>query len=140
MRNLTMKMLAVLAGIFGALILLELGLIIFHPLPAKERIRWIPDGHIRGRYQPNQEFQTGPGHNPAYLLREKQYTNQINRYGFRGPDYSLKPDPGTVRFLALGGLSTFNYHDPEEATWPQRLAQKLEGHFQIPTELQHIRL
>jgi len=99
----------------------ELALWSIHPIDYQSELVWQPDGHIRGRYVPNQSFRTGPGHNPLLPIRHEIVTNHINRYGFRGPDYSLLKAENTVRVAVFGGSSTFNYHDAEEKSWPKLL-------------------
>ena len=51
-----------------------------------------------------------------------------NALGFRGPELSRDKPEGAFRILCLGGSSTYG-HGPscDEATWPARLEQHLEG-------------
>jgi hypothetical protein len=120
------KFAAVWGGVVAISIgLTELALWTFDPLVYQTHLKWQPDGHIRGRLVPNQSFQTGAGHNPLLPNRDDVFTNRVNKYGFRGPDYPLSPKDNTVRIAVFGGSATFNYHDAEEKTWPKLLERCL---------------
>ena len=115
--------------------LIDAGLWLIAPINHHESPTWQPDGHIRGRYVPGQLFETGPSHNPLYPVRDSSFENRINRYGFRGPDFELDGDPGTVRIAIFGGSAAFNFHDPEDETWPQRLGACLSDRLGGKTEV-----
>jgi lysophospholipase L1-like esterase len=53
---------------------------------------------------------------------------QINSLGYRGPEMTLRPAPGTTRILAIGGSTTFGHlvRDPL-MTWPKQLEQRLNA-------------
>jgi len=58
------------------------------------------------------------------LVRNADYFGRIhiNRYGFRGPEPSVKKMPGTTRILAVGLSSTFSPCAKSDSdTWPARL-------------------
>lgn len=48
-----------------------------------------------------------------------------NKHGFRGKDFSDKPQPHTIRIVALGESSTFCFCLNDDETWPFLLGQKL---------------
>ena len=76
---------------------------------------WVPDGHIKGRGEPNSSFKTAQGH-----------TVRINQLGFRGETPSWKPEPNSLRILVFGGSAAFAYHAPGEAnTWSELLEKHL---------------
>jgi len=53
---------------------------------------------------------------------------KTNRFGLRGPEISLRRQPGTYRILCLGGSTTFG-ELPEKDCWPRTLERKLrEAH------------
>lgn len=108
-----------------ALGLTEAALWIVAPIKFHEWMIWIPDGHIKGRAEPGQVFKTGDG-----------YDVRINKLGFRGPDYTWHPAPGTLRIACFGGSSTFCYHERgEEETWPGRLQTNLSKVLGMPVEV-----
>ena len=121
-------------------IIVEICLRLFAPVPAFTDLYWTGDGRISGRFLPNQVFQTGPGHNPQIVNRKNSYTCRINRFGFRGDDYKIGRNEDSVRIISFGGSSTFNYHDRDEDTWPQRIARCMESHFNKQTELINLSL
>ena len=53
---------------------------------------------------------------------------RINSTGFRGRDFTKKPDRGVIRVIALGESSTFCYEVNDDETWPFLLEQKLNAH------------
>ena len=97
---------------------------LFAPVRYHEWLVWIPDGHIRGRPEPGQVIHTANG-----------YPVRINRFGFRGDDWEWAPAPGTLRIVALGGSSTFNFHaSGEQGTWPELLEARLAAALEMPVE------
>jgi hypothetical protein len=90
------------------LVLAELFLKIAMPLAVSDRLYCVPDGHVKARLLPSQPVVNADG-NPV----------RINSLGFRGEDWSWKPEPGTLRLLAFGGSSTFCFQVSDDAhTWP----------------------
>jgi hypothetical protein len=117
-------------GLLGGILLAEAALWIVAPVRFHEWMLWVPDGHIKGRAEPGQVFQTADG-----------FDVRINRLGFRGPDYAWQPAPGTLRLAAFGGSSTFCYHARgDENTWPGRLAALLAEALAMPVEVVNLGL
>jgi len=135
MRNLIGNIALVGASVLVSVLLVDGLLWLVSPLNYHTTPAWQPDGHIRGRFAPEQTFQTGPSHNPLFPIREESYQNRINRFGFRGPDFSLEPDDAVVRIAVFGGSAAFNFHDPDEKTWPQRLGDCLTRELGVKTEV-----
>ncbi|MCG8403903.1 MAG: GDSL-type esterase/lipase family protein [Phycisphaerales bacterium] len=107
------------------LLLVEAALWIFAPLTSNEKLAWIPDGHVRGIPEPNQTLRTAAGHQI-----------QINRLGFRGPDYAWTPPPGTLRLVVFGGSAAFGLDArSEDDTWPRRLQDDLGTALKMPVEV-----
>lgn len=112
-------------GLAGGILLAEATLWVVAPVRFHEWMLWVPDGHIKGRAEPGQVFQTAAG-----------FDVRINDLGFRGPDYAWEPEPGTLRLAAFGGSSTFCYHAAgEENTWPGRLDSYLTEALGMPVEV-----
>ena len=59
---------------------------------------------------------------PDYTLQsaagQGEETARTNSLGFRGPDFDAEKDPGTFRVVALGGSSTFGFHNEDDETYP----------------------
>jgi hypothetical protein len=51
---------------------------------------------------------------------------RVNRWGFRGPDWSNQPAAGVLRVAVMGDSQTLGEGLLEEETWPGRLASQLE--------------
>jgi hypothetical protein len=117
------KIAAVLTVLFACLVVAEICMHRFFYILYHETPDWMPDGHVRGRYKPNQSYMTGPAYNPNINYRLKSHPVHINKYGFRGPDWSPNPQPGTLRIALLGASAAFSYHDREEETWAFLLGQ-----------------
>ena len=49
----------------------------------------------------------------------------INEHGFRGEEFSLEKQPGTLRIVTLGASSTFGFFDRDDETYPVYLERKL---------------
>lgn len=118
-----------LALMFLALILavglMEAALWVIAPVPFDEWMVYVPDGRIRARAEPNQVVHTAEG----AVVR-------INSLGFRGPEYSWTPPPGTLRIAVFGGSSTFCWQNSsEETTWPARLQHYLGEALRMPVEV-----
>ena len=62
---------------------------------------------------------------PNYTLHsaagQGEETARTNSLGFRGPDFEPSKTPGTFRILALGGSSTFGFHNEDDETYPHYL-------------------
>lgn len=134
------KLLLLTLGVFGASLLLELGLraiyavrvgpsmllygTSFHreavrPDPkntAGSNIVLVAEGY--SKYQPNQRLKT-PHPDTGVGLPVT-----INSRGFRGRDFSATKAPGTIRVVTLGASSTFGFHNGDDETYPRQL-QKL---------------
>jgi hypothetical protein len=138
------RIVAVLFSIICALVAVELSLWIIAPIPFHEWMEWVPDGHIKGRAKPLQKFLGGTG----YGVTEAQHDGKrvelhevlINRLGFRGPEYSWQPSPGTLRVVVFGGSAGFCYHQKEEDTWPGRLQVYLSNQLKMPVEVVNLSL
>lgn len=59
---------------------------------------------------------------PDYTLQsaagQGQETARTNSLGFRGPDFEAEKGPDTFRIIALGGSSTFGFHNEDDETYP----------------------
>ncbi len=55
----------------------------------------------------------------------ERLTYQVNRHGFRGPDFEIAKAPGVVRVLTLGGSSTFGLGSSDSETYPSQLQARL---------------
>ena len=125
MRRWTFRALVVLVSVGIAIAVIDVGLLVFAPTPYHELMRFVADGHVQGRAEPGLVLHTADGHEI-----------RINRLGFRGPDRDWHPKPGTLRLIALGGSSTFNYHASGEAnTWPSRLETHLRDALKMKVEV-----
>lgn len=110
--------------------LAEGALWVFAPIRFHEWMVWVPDGRIRARAKPNQVFYTESGDEV-----------RINSLGFRGPERTWQPAPGTLRLLAFGESSTFCYHaHGEQNTWPSRLEAHLRAALGRPVEVINLAL
>lgn len=115
----------VFLGLIMGVIFSELALRIIAPLKWHEWALWVPDGHITGRYKPNQEILTATGH----IFR-------VNQHGFRGPDYESLRQHGTLRIAVFGGSAALCYKSAgREKSWPGALEQKLNNQLNIPVEV-----
>jgi lysophospholipase L1-like esterase len=72
-----------------------------------------------------------------YFPHEKKWTQRpdgtgaipttINAEGFRGADFTIDKQPGTIRILTMGASSTFGYHDRDDETYPFLLERDLQA-------------
>jgi len=109
---------------------LEAALWLFAPLSFHEWLVWIPDGNILGRLQPNQTADNAGGNQV-----------HINKYGFRGPDYTYRKAPGTLRIAVFGGSSAFEFlSSSDEKTWPGAVEKKLRDRLHMPVEVINLAL
>ena len=116
--------LALAAGIAEAL------LWVVAPIPYSEWLVWEPEGHIRARPMPNQVVHTAEG-----------YEVRINKYGFRGPDYAYRKQPGTLRIEVFGGSAGFCFRaSGREATWPAVLERLLSERLNMPVQVINLAL
>lgn len=118
------RSLAAGGALCAVLVLAEVALRLFAPLPYSDLLLWTQDGHLMGIPRPNQVL-VGPG-----------YEVRTNSLGFRGPDHTWTPASGTLRLIAFGGSSTFGLNaSGENATWPERLQQHLSEALKMPVEV-----
>lgn len=70
---------------------------------------------------------------PNYVLHgaagQGKETATINSLGFRGPDFEPQKSATTFRIIALGGSSTFGFHNEDTETYPYQLQQILEDRY-----------
>ncbi len=112
-------------ALVAAIGLTEAALWVVAPVPFDEWMVYVPDGRIRARAEPNQVIHTADG-----------AAVRINSLGFRGPEYSWTPAPGTLRIAAFGGSSTFCWQNSsDETTWPARLQHDLSEALHMPVEV-----
>ena len=57
----------------------------------------------------------------------ERYAVRINNHGFRGPDFEIQKQAGSLRVLTLGASSTFGYHNRDDETYPHALEKILNG-------------
>jgi lysophospholipase L1-like esterase len=50
----------------------------------------------------------------------------INSKGYRGKEFSIKKNKGTIRIIIYGGSATFDIYEPEGKDWPHRIEQMLK--------------
>jgi hypothetical protein len=112
------------------LVLGELFLQIVMPLPFSDRLYWIGDGHVKARLEPNQPVVNTAGN-----------TVHINRLGFRGAEWTWRPETGTLRLVVLGGSAAFCYQVSDDAhTWPAQLERMLAARLPGPVEVLNLGL
>ena len=120
----------VLAGsILFAIGLSEAALWVVAPIPYDEWMIYENEGHIRYRALPNQVVKNRFGQDI-----------QINKYGFRGPNYAFDKPAGTLRIAVLGESSAFCYNSAEDKSWPGALRIKLERRLHMPVEVVNLAL
>ena len=68
---------------------------------------------------------------PDYTLQsaagQGEETARTNSLGFRGPDFEPSKPPNTFRVVALGGSSTFGFHNEDDETYPHYLQGRFES-------------
>ena len=105
-----------IASILISLLLCELILSIVNPINLRSDPKWVPDGHTRGHYVPNEIIRGSVGHNIKNPnLRQNYARYSLNKYGYRGPDWDIS-NPNGIAFY--GGSSTFSFHDDDKDAWP----------------------
>jgi lysophospholipase L1-like esterase len=88
-------------------------------LPEEERL----DGLAR-QFRPDSEFELRYDSDPrGYFDASGGLRYRINRHGFRGPDWSERKQPGTLRLMLLGDSFTFG----EGVRWEDTFGERLEG-------------
>ena len=128
--SLVQRILTPIVVLLIMLVIVELFLQIFMPLPFSDRLYWVPDGHVKARLEPNQPVVNTDGNN-VY----------INRLGFRGPEWTWKPASGTLRLVALGGSAAFCFQvSDDEHTWTAQLERLLEERLGMPVEVANLGL
>lgn len=129
-RRLLLRFAAVSGAGLLAVLLCEFALRLVAPVPFHEWAIWESEGHIRGRFMPNQMVATATGHEI-----------RINRHGFRGPDYSFEKPAGTLRIEVFGGSAAFCYKAAgRDRTWPGALEIKLAERLEMPVEVINLAL
>ncbi|MFQ5490383.1 MAG: hypothetical protein ACE5GE_06640 [Phycisphaerae bacterium] len=129
-RRLIFRCLALAGAVTIPILLGEALLWFVAPIPYHEWMIWESEGHIRARPMPNQSLHNASGH----LLH-------INKYGFRGPDYSYRKPPGTLRIEVFGGSAGFCFEaSGRAASWPGALEQKLAKRLEMPVEVINLSL
>ena len=74
-----------IASILISLLLCELILSIVNPINLRSDPKWVPDGHTRGHYVPNEIIRGSVGHNIRNPnLRQNYARYSLNKYGYRG--------------------------------------------------------
>ncbi len=87
-------------------------------LPPSERMPG-----VSVQFRPGSSFQLNYDRpRRSYFNEHNGLEYQINRHGFRGPDWSFAKAPGTIRIVLLGDSFTFG----EGVKWPDTFAQRLE--------------
>src|SRR5262245_4774560 len=71
------------------------------------------------KYFPNEERLD---YNPD---TREQFRVTINNHGFRGPDFQVEKETGTIRVVTLGASSTLGYHNRDDETYPHLLEEHL---------------
>jgi len=71
------------------------------------------------KYFPNEERLD---YNPD---TRKQFRVTINNHGFRGRDFQVEKETGTIRVVTLGASSTLGYHNRDDETYPHLLEEYL---------------
>lgn len=70
---------------------------------------------------------------PNYTLEgaagQGEETARTNALGFRGPDFDPRRPANTFRVIALGGSSTFGFHNSDTGTYPYLLQELLSDAF-----------
>ena len=73
-------------------------------------------------------IQTGPS--ARYILPQKEQTSRgkyyVNKLGYRGHDFSVEKQPGTIRVITMGGSSVFDVSALDDEDWPHRVEQLLK--------------
>ena len=129
-RSVAERVALVLAAVAATLVVLEIGLRVLAPMPYSTDLRWLPDGHVKARLDPQQ-----------VAINEHGNRVQLNSLGFRGPEPAPEPAPETIRVVVLGGSSTFCYDVTDDAhTWPARLAMLLTQAVGSPVEVVNLGL
>ena len=71
-----------------------------------------------------------PGQYARYILPQKEQTSRgkyyVNKLGYRGHDFSVEKQPGTIRVMTMGGSSVFDVGALDDEDWPHRVEQLLK--------------
>ena len=71
-----------------------------------------------------------PGNFARYILPQKEQTSRgkyyVNKLGYRGHDFSVEKQPGTIRVMTMGGSSVFDVGALDDEDWPHRVEQLLK--------------
>lgn len=115
MKNLLKKFALLGLSLFIGVVLVEIMLRLFFPIPYSMEIVYEPDGHLGARLEPNHEYSL-----------ERGGICSINSMGFRRAGEIVEKKPaGTRRIVALGGSSTFCYATDDPLIWTVVLEKKL---------------
>jgi len=118
-KNITTKVALAACGTLLFLILIEIILRSFIPIPFSMEVEYLPDGHLGTRLQPDR----------VYTLKSGR-TASVNNMGFRMPtDLEYNKPPNFIRIVALGGSSTFSYNTGDDLIWTAVLERKLKEHY-----------
>ena len=129
-KDLTLRILIPVAITLVLLIIVELFLQLAMPLPFSDRLYWVPDGHVKARLDYPQQVINADG-NPV----------AINDLGFRGPNRTWRPEPGTLRIAVLGGSAAFCFQvSDDDHTWPAQLEKILHHRLKMPVEVVNLGL
>ena len=129
-RRRLLKVLASVGMTFVLLAILELFLQLAMPLGFSDRLYWVPDGHIKARLD-----------YPQHVTNTDGNRVQINRFGFRGPEWTWLPPEGTLRLAVLGGSAAFCFQVSDDAhTWPAQLQKMLNERLKVPVEVVNLGL
>lgn len=91
LKNLAINLMIVAGSVFVTLMLIEIILRVFFPIPYSMEVKYIPDGHLGTRLQPNKVYTLGSGGLAT-----------INNLGFRRTtDLSYTKPNNMIRFLLI---------------------------------------
>jgi hypothetical protein len=112
--------LAVAAATLAALCVVgEIVLRAFFPIAYSMDIRYVPDGHLGWRLEPDHRYRLASGG-----------VCSINNLGYRYPrDLDVDKPGGSVRVVVLGGSAAFCYEVDDADTWAARLEVLLRGRY-----------
>lgn len=90
---------------------------------------------VRPYYTPETVRRSSLQYDPAVLARHRVVPNQviedpslhINAQGYKGPDFRVEKDPGTIRILFLGGSMVWTTDASDGEDWPALAGRELEA-------------
>ena len=104
-----------------ALIFFGLGEILTRALNLVDRANGFPRSLFMPAADPELSYQMRPG----VRGRVRGVEVRTNQLGFRGPEITAEPSPGTHRVVILGDSVTFGFRMPEEEIFPSLMARQL---------------